>query len=81
METREIQRTLTTLIDFFETGNNESDASAKAVLTSDSNYDEYWRPEIEKFQKSIDWTGLRGPEAEILVCRLRQAAELIAVEK
>jgi len=81
VEAREIQRTLTTLIDFFETGNNESDAAAKAVLTSDNNYDEYWRPEIEKFQKSIDWTGLRGPEAEILVSRLRQAAELIAVEK
>jgi hypothetical protein len=67
VEAREIKRTLTTLIDFFETGNNESDAAAKAVLTSAGNYDEYWSPEIEKFQKSIDWTGLRGPEAEILV--------------
>jgi hypothetical protein len=81
VETREIQRTLTTLIDFFETGNNESDAAARAVLVSDSNYDEYWCPEIEKFLKSIDWTGLRGPEAEILAGRLRKAAELIGVEK
>jgi hypothetical protein len=81
VEAREIQRALTTLIDFFETGNNESDAAAKAVLASDSNYEEYWSPEIEKFQKSIEWTGLRGPEAEILVSRLRQAAQLIGVEK
>ena len=81
MDAREIQRALATLIDFFETGNNESDAAAKAVLVSDSNYDEYWCHEVEKFRKSVDWTGLRGPEAEILVSRLRQAAELIAVEK
>jgi IMP cyclohydrolase len=81
MDTREIQRALTTLIDFFDTGNNESDAAAKAVLVADSEYDEYWRPEIERFRKSVEWTGLRGPEAEMLVSRLRQAVELIAVEK
>jgi hypothetical protein len=49
VEAREILLTLTTLIDFFETRNNESDVAAKAVLTADSNYDEYWSPEIEKF--------------------------------
>ena len=78
MDTKEIHQALTTLIDYFEAGNTESDAAAKAVLVADLNYDDYWRPEIERFRQSVDWTGLRGPEAELLANRLRQAAELIA---
>jgi hypothetical protein len=81
VDTREIQRVLTALIDYFEAGNDESDAAAKAVLVADSEYREYWGPEIERFQKSIEWTGLRGPEAEMLAGRLRLAADLIAGEK
>ncbi len=81
MDAREIHQALTTLIDYFEAGNSESDTAAKAVLIADSSYDDYWQPEIEKFRKSADWTGLRGPEAELLASRLRQAAALIAGEK
>ncbi len=81
MDAPNIQQVLMTLIDYFETGNAETDAAAKAVLATDSKYDEYWLPEIEKFQKSVEWTGLRGPEAELLACGLRKAAGLIAAKK
>lgn len=81
MDTREIQRVLATLIDYFEAGNRESDAAAKAVFAADSEFDGYWRAEIERFQQSVEWTGLRGPEAEILAVRLRQAAGLVAGEQ
>lgn len=76
MEIKEIQRVLTTLIEYFEAGNTESDAAAKAVLSADGD-DGYWRAEVERFQKSDLWTGLRGPEAELLADRLRQAVQLI----
>ena len=81
MDTEEIERVLVTLIDYFEAGNPESDAAAKAVLVADGEYEEYWRPEIEKFQHSLEWTGLRGPEAELLADRLRRAVELLAGRK
>ena len=80
MDIMETQRVLATLIDYFEAGNRESDAAAKAVLAADSEFDEYWRAEIERFQRSVEWSGLRGPEAEILAARLRQAARLLAGE-
>ncbi len=76
-ETKKIQRVLNTLIDYFEAGNPESDAAAKAILVADSEYEDYWRPEIEKFQCGVEWTGLRGPEAELLSGRLRRAAQLV----
>lgn len=77
MESREIQRVLATLIDYFEAGNPESDAAAKAILAADGEYDEYWRAEIERFRQSVAWTGLRGPEAELLADRLRLILSLI----
>jgi hypothetical protein len=81
MDNMEIQRVLATLIDYFEAGNRESDAAAKAVLAADSEYDQYWRMEIERFKRSVEWSGLRGPEAEILAIGLRQAAALVAGEQ
>jgi hypothetical protein len=81
MDAKEIQQALNILIDYFEAGNSESDAVAKAILVSDSKYNEYWHPAIERFRISVEWTGLRGPEAEMLANRLRQAAELVAGEK
>jgi hypothetical protein len=78
MDIMEIQRVLATLIDYFESGNSESDAAAKNILASSGEFDEYWQAEIERFQRSVEWTGLRGQEAEILATRLRQAASLIA---
>ena len=73
-----IQQALTTLSDYFAAGNDESDAAAKAVLVADSAYDDYWRPEVEQFQRSAEWTGVRAPEAELLVHFLRQASEIIS---
>lgn len=81
MDTREVERALNTLIDYFESGNKESDGAAKAVLAADGDYQEYWRAEIETFRQSAEWTGLRGPEAEILANRLRQAMQQIAGDK
>lgn len=78
MDIMEIQRVLTTLIDYFEAGNRESDAAAKNILASNSEFAEYWQAEIERFQRSVEWTGLRGQEAEILATRLRHAAGLIS---
>lgn len=78
MDITEIQRVLATLIDYFESGSRESDAAAKKILASSGEFDEYWQAEIERFQRSVEWTGLRGQEAEILAIRLRQAASLIA---
>jgi hypothetical protein len=80
MDIMEIQRVLATLVDYFESGNSESDAAAKNILASSGEFDEYWQAEIERFQRSVEWTGLRGQEAEILATRLRQAAGLIAGE-
>jgi hypothetical protein len=78
VDIEDIQRALAALIDYFEAGNRESDAAAKAILAADGEFDEYWRPEIEGFQQSLEWTGLRGAEAEILAARLRQAVKLVA---
>lgn len=78
MEATEIERVLITLIEYFEGGNPESDAAAKAILTADSEYEEYWRADIEKFRRSAEWTGLRGPEAELLANGLRLAVQLLA---
>lgn len=76
MESQKIQRLLTTLIEYFEAGNPESDAAAQAVLAADGD-DGYWRAEVESFRQSAEWTGLRGPEAELLAGGLRQAAQLL----
>jgi len=78
MDTRKIQQALSTLIEYFEAGNKASDAAAKAILSTDSRFDEYWYPEIDRLQKSSEWTGLRGPEAELLAGLLRQAIDLIS---
>lgn len=78
METTEVGRVLNTLADYFAGGNPESDAAARAVLVADGDYQDYWRPEIERFRQGVEWTGLRGPEAELLANALRQAGRLIA---
>jgi hypothetical protein len=81
MDARDTLVALTCLIDYFEAGNNDSDEAAKAILASDSRFTEYWYPAIKRFRTSADWTGLRGPEAELLANRLRSARELIDAKK
>lgn len=62
---------LQTMIDYFETGNQQTDAVAKAILESDIAYNEKWEAEIRRFRNSTAWTGIRSPEAEILTAALR----------
>jgi hypothetical protein len=68
------RQALQTLINYFETGTRESDAVAKAVLATES---EYWQQETEHFQKSTEWTGIRAPEAELLAVALREVNRLL----
>lgn len=68
------RQALQTLISYFESGTRESDAVAKAILASDS---EYWQVETEHFQKSTEWTGIRAPEAELLALALSEADKLL----
>lgn len=69
-----IRQALQTLVSYFETGTRESDAVAKAILATDS---EYWQLETDQFQKSTEWTGIRAPEAELLALALREADRLL----
>lgn len=69
MKDSEVQQALQTLITFFESGTKEADEMAKIILLSEADY---WQEVIERFQASIDWTGIRAPEAELLVLALRE---------
>jgi hypothetical protein len=62
---------LQALIDYFETGNQETDPAAKAIIESDFENLADWRKEIKRLQISGEWSGLRAPEAEILASALR----------
>lgn len=70
-------RLLQTLIDYFEAGNQQTDAVAKAILENDFEYKTKWEDEIKRFRNSTDWTGLRSPEAEILAAALRFLLQLL----
>lgn len=71
-------RLLQTMIDYFETGNQQTDAVAKAILASDLEFDAKWQTEIKRLRNSTDWTGLRAPEAEILAAALHLLREVLA---
>lgn len=60
------------LIDYFESGNTETDAAAKAVIESDMDGREIWSEVIRQYRQGAEWTGLRAPEAEILANALRE---------
>ena len=68
---------LQTMIDFFEAGNQETDAAAKAIIESDFEYSANWEAEIKRFREGTDWTGLRAPEAEIVVATLRHLQQML----
>jgi len=68
MNDSEVQQALQTMITYFESGTRESDEAAKTILLSDADY---WQEKIEDFQASVEWTGLRAPEAEVLALALR----------
>ena len=68
---------LQTMIDFFEAGNQKTDAVAKAILESDFNFGAQWEAEIKRFRAGTDWTGLRSPEAEIVASALRSIQQML----
>jgi len=68
---------LQTMIDFFEAGNTETDAAAKAIIESDFEYNDHWEAEINRFRTGTEWTGLRAPEAEIVATALRALLQML----
>ena len=68
---------LQAMIDYFEAGNQETDAAAKDIIESDFEYSANWEAEIIRFREGTDWTGLRAPEAEIVVSALRHIQEML----
>lgn len=71
------QYLLQAMIDYFEAGNKETDATAKTILESDFDYKEHWKAEIKRITKGKDWTGVRAPEAEIVAVTLRQIQQML----
>jgi hypothetical protein len=78
MEKTEALHLLQTMIDYFEAGNQETDAAAKAILESDFDRRDHWREEIDRLHHGMEWTGLRAPEAEIVGRVLRYLQQLLA---
>lgn len=68
---------LQTLIDYFEAGNQETDAAAKAIIASDFDYGDKWQGEIKELLAEADWTGLRAPEAEIVTMGLLRLQKMV----
>ena len=80
MESIDTFRVLEIIIDFFEAGNQKTDAAAKAIFESDLEYGDYWRGEIQRLRKGVEWTGIRCVEAEILTSVLHRVKESIRSE-
>ena len=76
MEKKTAHLLLETLINYFEAGNMESDTAAKKIMNYDFDHQDVWHTAIKKLQESGQWTGLRAPEADILL----EALQLIQEE-
>jgi len=68
---------LQAMIDYFEAGNQQSDAAAKDIIESDFNNFEKWQAEIKRRKAEGEWSGLRAPEAEILSSALGTIQKLL----
>ena len=62
---------LQTMIDYFEAGNQQADAAAMDIIASDFKHLDSWQAEIRRRKAEGEWTGLRAPEAEIVVAALQ----------
>jgi len=62
---------LQTMIDYFESGNKETDRAAKAILEWDDEHLKDWQAEIKRLRDEGEWTGIRAPEADIVAGALR----------
>lgn len=77
MESRDALRLLQTMIDYFEAGNRETDAAAKAIIESDIEYGENWQRQIKGLRQGVAWTGLRSPEAELVAAALHSIQQML----
>ena len=68
---------LQVMIEYFEAGNQQTDAVAKSIIESDFEYLENWQAEIRRCKAEGEWTGLRAPEAEILASALGTVQKLL----
>ncbi len=75
MDQIDTKRVIELLIEYFETGNKETDTVAKLILQSSPDYRTHWQEEVQRIQSGIDWTGIRAVEADILVSALQQLQE------
>ena len=67
---------LQVMIDYFEAGNQHTDAVAKSIIESDFEYLENWQV-IRRSKAEAEWNGLRAPEAEILASALSTVQKLL----
>lgn len=68
---------LQVMIEYFEAGNQHTDAVAKSIIESDFEYLENWQAEITRCKAEGGWTGLRAPEAEVLASALGTVQKLL----
>lgn len=78
MDTQAALRLLQAMIDYFEAGNEETDRAARAIIESDVPSLQDWRVEIDRRREEGEWTGLRGPEAELIAAALRLIRQQLA---
>jgi hypothetical protein len=79
MEQKDAVHFLQAMTDYFEAGNQQTDAVAKDIIESDFEYLERWQAEIKRLKAAGQWTGLRAPEAEVIVEALRILQEMLDV--
>lgn len=77
MERADALHLLQAMINYFEAGNQQTDGVAKAIIESDFEYLDNWQAEIRRFKTEGEWTGMRAPEADIVVMALQTAHKLL----
>lgn len=72
---------LQTMIEYFEVGNKETDAAAKAIIEWDFEYAEFWEERMRQYRQGGNWTGIRAVEAEMVALALRDIQALLEQER
>lgn len=71
MDTISARQLVQTMVDYFESGNKETDRAAKQIIEWDSENLAAWRTEMQRLREAGEWSGLRAPEADIVAAALR----------
>lgn len=74
-------RMLQTLIDYFESGNSETDRAAKNIIEWDFEHLAERKKELNILCESGEWTGIRAPEADIIVSALHFIQEELHMDR